>query len=106
MTRARFLLTAALLAGTPTLAQMPPGPHPGGPPPRVDIVAVLGLDATRAEQVRAIMQSTHQKMEVVRSQMETIRRETDTQLAAVLTPDELEKLRAAMPKPPRRPAPQ
>ena len=98
MKSARPLLLALLVTSTAALAQHPPP----GPPPRVDIAKVLNLDATRAEQVKAIMQATHQKMEVVRAQMEAIRRDTDTQLAAVLTPDELEKLHAAMPKPPHR----
>ena len=98
MKPSRTLLLSLLLSSSTAFAQMPPG----APPPRVDIAAVLNLDATRAEQVKAIMQATHQKMEVVRAQMEAIRRDTDTQLAAVLTADELEKLRAAMPKPPHR----
>ena len=95
-------LAISLLVATTAFAQTPPGP-----PPRVDIAALLNLDATRAEQVRAIMRSTHQKMEVVRAQREAIHRETETQLAAVLTPEEIEKMRAAMPKPPHRgPPPQ
>jgi hypothetical protein len=92
----RALIAASFLLSADAMAQTPPGPQ------RVDVVALLNLDATRAEQVRAIMRSTHQKMEVVRAQMEAIRKETDTQLAAVLTPEELEKMRAAMPKPPHR----
>lgn len=98
----RSLLASTALLSATAFAQMPPAP-----PPRVDIAALLNLDATRAEQVRSIMRSTHQKMEVVRAQMEAIRKETDTQLAAVLTPEELEKLHASMPKPPHRgPPPQ
>ena len=97
----RALIAASFLLSADAMAQTPPGPQ------RADIVALLNLDATRAEKVRAIMQSTHQKMEAVRAQMEAIRKETDTQLAAVLTPEELQKLRAAMPRPPRRgPPPQ
>lgn len=106
----------ALLAFTSTVAtaQSPPETRPM--PPRVDIAALLDLDAGRAQQVDAIMQAQHARMKAAREQigrptgdttrnlmhaaMQAIRDDTDRQLAAVLTADELARVHAAMP--PRR----
>ena len=89
----RIFLAASLLYSTAACAQNPPAPAPA---PRYDIPTLLNLDPARAEEVRAIMKTTHQKMEAVRTQMEAIRKETDLQLAAVLTPEEFQKLQSAM----------
>jgi hypothetical protein len=103
----RGLLASFLFSSTAVVAQTPPLE-----PPRVDIAVLLNLDAARAEQVHAIMQAAHEKMRAAHEQiglvtdetsrsvmhaaMEAIRAETDSKLATVLTPDELDKLHAAM----------
>lgn len=105
----RRLLASFLFSSTAAVAQMPPDE----PPPRLDIAVLLNLDATRAQQVYAIMKISHQRMAAARAQigrttdptsravmraaMDAIHAEADSQLAAVLTVEELEKLRAAMP---------
>jgi hypothetical protein len=107
MASLRRLLASILFSSTAAVAQTPPVE-----PPRVDIAALLNLDATRAEQVHAIMKTSHAKIvaareqigqvtddtsrSVMRAAMEAIRTETDSRLATVLTPDELVKLHAAM----------
>jgi hypothetical protein len=67
---------------------------PRGPGQRVNITALLNLDATRAAQVDAILQAAQQKRVAT---MDALRAETDAQLATVLTADELAKLQQAMP---------
>jgi len=104
---------AAALASTLALAQQPPG-HP----PRVDIAALLEIDAAKAQQVQAILDGGRQQMHALREQgrptdeasrekrhesMEAIREDTDRKLAAILTPDQVAKLKAAMPRPPGPP---
>lgn len=114
MTLIRSMLAFLAFSSTVATAQSPQPPR--GAPPRVDIVALLNLDATRAQQVDAIMQAAHARMktaheqigrptdEATRSLMHTamraIREDTDHQLATVLTPEELDKLHAAMPQRP------
>jgi Spy/CpxP family protein refolding chaperone len=104
----RKLLASLLFSSTAVVAQTPPVE----PPPRVDIAELLNLDATRAQQVHAIMKASHAKMQaaheqiglvtdetsrtVMRAAMEAIRSDTDNQLATVLTPEELDKLHAAI----------
>lgn len=106
----RKLAASFLFSSSAAVAQMPPVD-----PPQVDIAVLLDLDATRAQKVYAIMKMAHERMEVARAQigrptdettravlraaMDAIRIEADRQLAAVLTAEELEKLRAAMPRP-------
>jgi hypothetical protein len=109
----RSLFASLAIASTSAAAQLM---HPeGAPAPRVDIVALLSLDAARAQQVHAILQTTHERIAAARAQigrptddttravmhaaMQAIREDTDRQLASVLTPDELVKLHAAMPRP-------
>ena len=103
----RKLLASLLFSSTAAVAQAP-----SVEPPRVDIAQLLNLDATRAQQVYTIMKASHAKMQAAREQiglvtdetsrtvmhaaMEAIRSNTDSQLATVLTPDELDKLHAAM----------
>jgi hypothetical protein len=102
------------LAPAAALAQSTP--HDGRP--RVDVAALLGLDAARAAQVEAILRSGREKMRALHDQygrpaddaarsamraaMTSIRADTDAQLATVLTADELAQLKDAMPKPPGR----
>jgi hypothetical protein len=108
-----FLGLAAGVAGADA---MPP-PHDGARAPRIDVVNLLSLDAERTAQVEAILNGARQKMHSVHEQlgrptdeatratfhaaMEAIRVDTDDKLAAVLTADELARLHAAMPAPPR-----
>jgi hypothetical protein len=108
-----FLTMTAGVAG----ADMMPPPPEGARPPRVDIVNLLSLDATRAAQVETILNGARSKMRTLHEQlghptddatratfhaaMEAIRGDTDDKLAAVLSPDELARLHAALPPPPR-----
>jgi hypothetical protein len=112
----RFSPVIAALAFTSTFALAEP--VPGQWPPRVDVVKLLNLDETRASQVEEILANAHERMiearkqigqptddvtrKTMRSAMHAIRVDTDTQLAQVLTPAEMETLRAARPRPPMR----
>lgn len=105
----RRLVASLLFSSTAAVAQTPPVEPPG-----VDIAVLLNLDASRAERVHAIMKTSRAKMmaareqlgrptdeasrSVMRAAMEAIRADTDSQLATVLTPDELDKVHAAMPR--------
>jgi hypothetical protein len=109
-----LLAAIALTSGFAT-AQPMPGEHRA---PRVDVVKLLGLDADRAQKVDAILANARERMIAARREigrptddttrttmhaaMQAIHQDTDKQLAEVLSPDELAKLRDAMPKPPRR----
>jgi hypothetical protein len=108
----RSIFASITLASTTAMAQMPPEA-----PRRIDYAELLNIDTERAGQVEAIMKATHLRMREARAQigkptddttrstmhaaMRAIREDADKQLATVLTPDELQKLRAAMPAPPR-----
>jgi hypothetical protein len=112
----RFLFTSLGLAAGFAGAQMPPAED--SRPPRVDVVNLLGLDASRAGEVDAVLLGAQQKMRVLRGElgaptdeatratfdaaMEAIRADTDAKLSAVLTSDEIAKLHAALPPPPPR----
>jgi hypothetical protein len=81
-------------------------------PVRNQIPAVLNLDGQRARQVDSILESAYARLSMVRSQfgapasdtarlalltaLLTIRYETDTQLATVLTPDEFARMKESM----------
>ena len=111
------ILTALALASTVATAQ----PIPGQGFNRIDVVKLLNLDAERGDKVDAILENAHERMRAARAQigrptddttratlhaaMKAIREDTDKQLASVLTPDELEKLMASMPRPRRTGAP-
>lgn len=105
--------TAALaFTSTLTSAQTPPVQ---GAVPAVDIVVLLDLDNTRASLVDSILENALQRIMAAREQigpgtdettlavmqaaMRAIRENTDRQLAAVLTPEELARLKEA-PAPP------
>jgi hypothetical protein len=108
----------ACLAIFSTVAFAQAQQRPDGPPPRIDVAKVLNIDAARAQKVEAILKASHDKRmalreqmgpgkdeasrEAMRAQMRAIREDTDKQLAAVLSPEELKKLHDAMPRPPRR----
>ena len=110
------ILTALALASTVATAQ----PIPGQGFNRIDVVKLLNLDAERGTKVEAILENAHVRMRAARAQigrptddttratlhaaMKAIRDETDKQLAAVLTLDELERLMTSMPQPRRAPA--
>ncbi|SRR5258706_5295869 len=114
MTRLRLIFASLGLAAIVAGAQTPP-PNAGARAPRIDIVNLLGLDATRASQVDTILLQAHEKMRYAHEQigpptdettratmhaaMEAIRSDTDAKLEAVLTADEMAKLRAALPPP-------
>jgi hypothetical protein len=109
-------LAPIMLASTLASAQVPPDDRR----PPVDVAALLGLDATRAAQVEAILATAQAKMRAARrdigkpsddttrnamhAAMQAIHQQTDQQLSAVLTPGELDKLHDAMRanRPPRR----
>jgi hypothetical protein len=81
-------------------------------PVRSQIPTVLNLDSPRARQVDAILESAYARLSMVRSQVGaaandtarlalltallTIRYETDTQLATVLTPDEFARMKESL----------
>ena len=108
----RSIFASITLASTAAMAQMP-----AETPRRIDYAQLLDIDAARAQQVEAIMKSTHERMRAARAQigkpaddttwatmhaaMQAIRQDADKQLATVLTDEQLQKLRAAMPAPPR-----
>ena len=114
MASLRKLLASFLFSSTAAVAQMPQTE-----PPRVDIAELLNLDATRAQQVYAIMKLSHQRIAAAREQIgrptnettrtvlraaiDAIHADTDSQLAAVLTTDELDKLHTALPLRPHVP---
>src|SRR5689334_24068065 len=107
------IITALALASTVAAAQ----PIPGQGFNRVDIVKLLNLDAERGQKVEAILEQSHARMRSARAQigrptddttratlhaaMKAIRDDTDQQLAAVLTPQEMETLLASLPGPRR-----
>jgi hypothetical protein len=103
--------TAALaFTSTLTSAQTPPVQ---GPVPAVDIVVLLDLDNARANLVDSILENALQRIMAAREQigpgtdeaslalmqaaMHAIRMNTDRQLAAVLTPEELARLKEGVP---------
>ena len=109
----RFLFASLGLAAGFAGAQVPPAEESRSP--RVDVVNLLGLDASRAAEVDAVLLGAQQKVRALREQlgpptdestratfhaaMEAIRADTDAKLSAVLTSDEIEKLHAALPPP-------
>ncbi len=96
----------------------PPGGEGKGPP---DIAKLLNIDANRAEKVQAVLRASHEQRmalrdsaasadkgqqgdrSVMREKMRALRDDTHKKLAAILTADELKKLEANMPPPPRPP---
>ncbi|HEY2628806.1 MAG TPA: hypothetical protein VGI57_06730 [Usitatibacter sp.] len=86
-----------------------------GHPPKVDIAALLNVDAAKAQQVQSILDGGRGQMKSLREQMgrptddasrqkmrdamESIHQDTDSKLSAILTPDQLAKLKASMPRP-------
>ena len=108
-----FLAFLGLAAGVAGADATPPSPSFNPGPPRIDVVNLLSLDATRAAQVEAILNGARARMRTVhaelgaptddttratfRAAMEAIRVDTDARLGTVLTPDELKRLQAAMP---------
>jgi Spy/CpxP family protein refolding chaperone len=89
-----FLAALALAAGAH--AQSPHGPAQAGPPgpPRIDFAAQLGISPDRAAQVESILQAERERMRAVRAQ-------TRVQLTQVLSAEQLGKLDALLPQPPR-----
>jgi hypothetical protein len=116
----KTFLAPLMLASTLAGAQAPPVDRR----PPIDVAALLGLDATRATQVEAILATAQAKMRAAHREigkptddatrnamhaaMQAIHQQTDQQLAAILSQGELDKLHDAMRanRPPRRvPAP-
>ena len=90
------------------------GAHAGVHRQPVDIAVILGLDATRAEQVNTILSDERAQRKALweakkgsahddaskaalREQMQSLRAGTKAKLTAVLTPEELQKLRDNLP---------
>ncbi len=81
-------------------------------PARAQVATVLNLDAPRARQVDAILESAYARMSLVRANagapssdtarlalltaVLTIRYETDSQLATVLTPEEFARMKESL----------
>ena len=80
--------------GGPGGAQGPGGA--GGPPPRPDFARELGLSAEKAAQLESVLKAE-------REQMDRMRAENRSKLAAVLTPEQLARLEQMRPGPPRPP---
>ncbi len=89
----RSALVALTIAAAGAWAEVP-SVHASPAPP--NIAAVLNIDTARAEVVQSILESAHQRRMAA---LDAIRTETDNQLAAVLTADELAKLKQALPPP-------
>lgn len=92
-----------------------PGAHSGMHRQPVDIAALLGLDAARSAQVNTILADERAQRKALwetnkgsahddaskaafRTQMKALREASKTKLTAVLTAEELQKLRDSMPK--------
>ena len=82
---ASLIVGAMLFASTSCPAQQ------GPMPPRIDVAAVTGADAKTAQAVERALRDQHEKIDA-------IRRDTDAQLAKLLTPVQLDKLHEAMRK--------
>jgi hypothetical protein len=67
-------------------------------PAPFNIAGVLNIDTARAQVVQSILESAHQRR---LDAMDSIRADTEKQLASVLTADELAKLKVELPPPPR-----
>lgn len=108
------ILAALALASAVATAQ----PLPGQGFNRVNIVKLLDLDEERGGKVENILENAHGAMRNVRQQigrptdditratlhaaMKAIRDETDRQLAAVLTAEEMDELMSSLPPPSAR----
>ena len=106
------LLAVALLGSSPIHASPPPALPPA---PFTRIIVLLGLDSTRAELVTAIFENAQARMEQAREQLgeptsETVRvaldsamhaihQDVERQLAAVLGPEELARVKQEIPHP-------
>jgi|GEM_PF-4353720 Spy/CpxP family protein refolding chaperone len=82
---AKLALSTLLLAAASCMAQQ------GPMPPRLDVAAVTGADAKTAQAAEKLLRDQHDKIEAIRA-------DTDTQLAKLLTPAQLDKLHEAMRK--------
>jgi hypothetical protein len=112
----QMLAAFAAFASLASSAQAPPQRPPR--PPIEQILAEIGVDKARASKAAAVLDSGHEKVRAAREQigrptddttratmkaaMDAIRSDTDSQLAGILTADELGKLKAAMPPPAQR----
>lgn len=126
MKRMVLLATLALsaLALADTTSKDWSGPPPGGPhggPPIERLTQDLGLDANQQAQVKAILEAQHAKMETERAQFEAsgtrpsreemhakhqqLDAELETQLSAVLTPEQLAKFKELRQRRPMGPPP-
>ena len=86
---AGFFLAAAAAGAQPGGGRDTPPPGP----PRIDVVKELGVSSDTATRVEAILEAGRERMRAAREQ-------TRQELAQVLTPDQLARLDAAMPRPP------
>ncbi len=114
------LIASTLIATGAAIAQdrspMGPGMGPGMHRPPVDIAKLLNLDAARTEKVNAILANEHAARKALweankgapadeaaklamRDKMKALRDDTRAKLTAVLTPEELQKLRDSLPHP-------
>ena len=106
------LLAVALLGCSPVHAARP-APLPEAPFAR--IIVMLGLDSTRAEIVTAIFENAHARIEDAHGQLgeptseavrvaldaalHAIHHDVEKQLAAVLGPEDLARVKAEIPPP-------
>ncbi len=116
------VIASTLIAAGAALAQDRggmggPGIGPGMHRPPVDIAKLLNLDAARTEKVNAILADEHAARKALwesnkgapqdeaaklafRDKMRALRDDTRAKLTALLTPEELQKLRDSLPPPP------
>jgi hypothetical protein len=108
----RYLATAAALGCGFTAFDAPAQREPT---PIENVVSQLNLDPDRAQKVTTILQNSRSRARAAREQigrptdetsrntlrsaLDAIRTDTNEQLAAILSPDEMSKLKAAMPPP-------
>jgi len=109
-----YLRTAIAFTALASAIAVAQGPE--GRPPRIDIAALLNIDATKAQQVQSILDDGRRQAHALREQngrptdeasrekmhaaMESIRQDTDKKLSAILTAEQVAKLKASMPRPP------
>jgi hypothetical protein len=107
-------LLAAVIGLSAGVASAQFGPPPPSAP-RTDVVGGLELDPDRAAKVEAIMQAARARMDTARREiglpsddttratlhaaMEAIRSDMEEKLAAILSAEELARLRASLPLP-------
>jgi hypothetical protein len=93
MKRSVLLTAAALAIGSQLALADTPGPPPRGGPPIDEIATTLGLDDTQKAEVTRILDAAHARMEAARKENMA---QVDTELATVLTAEQLGQFKKLM----------